>query len=226
MNKLRWVLVLSALVGALAGLAAPKAARATTINVELRVYGGATSLMTCGWHTECGSSASAGNALDWDNGDEATVLWRSKASRSDGVSGVVASGKTNHTSSPDNCNVMEVQVKDAFLFDKGTAEHHHTASWVPGNSFSIYASGSWQYSERYVGFSVVGEYWPCSFFGSHDHQIQGPQWWWVRQGQSGSYPNCDGYYPNYTCRYSPYYPKPNFLDLNNWQFKQSWTWVF
>ncbi len=65
MNKIKSLLALGALLGVFAALASPSPVRATRVDIELRVYGGASSLLTCGWHTDGGGSPNSGLAIDW-----------------------------------------------------------------------------------------------------------------------------------------------------------------
>lgn len=218
MSRTKWTLSLTVFAGLLAGALAPHAVTATPISVELRVYGGGTSMLTCGWHGVCGGSPTAGNALDWDNGDEANVYWRSYGYRSD-TTGDIAEGATSHYSSGSGCNVIGVTVEDAFGFEKGLAEYVHTSAWLTG-TFDVEGSTSWSWTESLIGFSVTSEAGGCSFGGSHVHQINGANYW-TRRSQSGTSPNCSGYYPNYTCQN---YTKSSYLSLSKWQFKQAWCW--
>jgi hypothetical protein len=204
-------------IGMFAGLLYPQSAKATIINVELRVYGGATSYMTCGWHGDCGPSPTSGKAIDWDNPDEGTVYWRSYGYRDDGQTATIATGTTSHPAGP-ACNTVIVSLADAFSFSKGEADYVHTATWFPGTNFNISGSPTWSWTPQDVGFSVTSEDTGCSFTGSHLHEVQGSLYW-AQQANTGN--SCSGYYPDYRCQG---YTKSSYLSLGSWQFKQGWVW--
>jgi hypothetical protein len=209
--------VISVLLGAFVGILYPHAARATAINVELRLYGGATSYMTCGWHGDCGASPTSGKAIDWDNADNGTVYWRSYGYRDDAQTATIASGTTSHPAGP-ACNTVIVSVADAFSFSKGEADYVHTATWFPGTNFNVTGSPTWAWTSQDVGFSVTSEGVGCDFSGSHLHESQGSLYW-TQQSNTGS--TCSGYYPDYNCQG---YTKSNYVTLAYWQFKQTWCW--
>jgi hypothetical protein len=213
--KRTWILALCALAGVMAGLALPKPVGATAIHAELRVYGGATSYLSCGWHSNCTTgSETSGDALDWDNDDNATVYWESKGYRDDGTTAAIASG-TSRRGPDTGCKTIIVDVSDGFGFAKGEADYLHTAAWVVGGPTYFDGSGSWASAEWAIGFSVTvaNETSGCSIDGSHLHQVNGSTYW-TRQGVSSDY------YPNYVNGGT----KSGYRDLANWQFKQSFCW--
>ena len=219
--KPRWLLMACILAGIAAGLAVPRAARATAIHAELRVYGGATSALNCGWHTSCPDypgTPTAGNGLDWDNGDNADVYWISKGWRDDGTTAAIASG-TSRRGPDTGCITIIVDVNDGFGFSKGEADYLHTAAWVVGGPQYFNGSGSWEPASWAIGFSVTSGRSGCTFGGSHLHLENGATYW-TRQATSST-TDCSGHYPDYHCQYTT---KSDYRDLANWQFKQSFCW--
>jgi len=185
------------------------------IDVVLEVNPGASSWLTCGYHGVCSDTPTSGNAIDWANGGNSPVYWRSFGYRSDGVSGAIARAKIVKANGV--CQNVQVDVVDIFGFPKGSILYGHTGTWTPGWQFNIYGSSSWQATTVEIGFSVAQEYPDCPFAGPHLHQrslsglwtdsrriVSGktvyPYWWEPAQNP-------------YPVTSRPY-----------WQSRQSWCW--
>lgn len=205
---------LGVLLGALPFPSRPGPAGAVTENVTLQVHPGpaaANAVLNCSWHGACTSPPTPGSALDWNNGPNADVRWRSWGWRSVGT-GSVALGTIVQEHGM-TCTAVAVSVKDVFNFPKGSVRYSHSGTWTPGWSFSIAGSPSWASTNVVVGFTLALEKQTCINSGlwtaPHLHQDRVGTWWEVNWG-------------NFLSPGSSY---PVF-SLANWQYRQSWTWNY
>lgn len=201
---------LGVLLGALPLPSRPGPAGAVTENVTLQVHPGpaaANAVLNCSWHGACTSPPTPGSALDWNNGPNADVRWRSWGWRSVGA-GTVAFGRIRREEG--TCLAVSAEVMDVFGFPKDRIRYSHSGTWTPGWSFSIAASPAWAATDLVVGFTLALEKQTCINSGlwtaPHLHQDRVGTWWEVNWG---SFLSPGSSYPVFS--------------LANWQYRQSWT---
>lgn len=214
------------LFGILIGLAFPNTwgtpqVSASPTFVQLGVHPGATSTMTCGWHSACtGSVPPFGAAIDWRNFGNDLVYWRSFGYRSDGINSPLGEGWI--TNQVGTCAVVQVAVSDAFGFPKGSILYtHSTSSWAPA-PFDIAAHGTgWgNYHHGAVGRTLVTESSSCINAGlwdaAHLHQTHSGASW---SQNTPAY--CTPTSQNNKCYEYSY---PNYQSGGNHQSAQQWWW--
>lgn len=218
MKHFRVVLLVGFLAGVVLGVVSSgpgqTAAQAVTEAVILRVHPGpiaTNGYLTCSWHGACTTPPAPGSALDWANGPNTDVRWRSRAWRSAGT-GPVASGLILHDATG-VCTAVLVQVTDVFSFPKGHIRYSHTGTWTPGWSFTIGGAPSSSVTDIVVGFTLASEAPQCVasgwWTGPHLHQDRVGSWWAVNWG-------------NFLAAGSTY----PVLAPSSWQYEQSWTWSY
>lgn len=173
----------------------------------LRVNPGGSSTLdhlTCGWHTGACYDQVVGDALDWDNEDNATVYWRSFGNCSQAC-GTVATGTIEYAEP--YCTETRVRVRDLQGRDLGRIVYTHTTTSQQGAEFLIQGAGAgWGSTTVGIGTSLTEEI--CvEFSGSHVHQYH-REGDWTKNPQ---YPDTPG---------SGYY---DVLALGNYQVETSWT---
>lgn len=220
-RKLSLLMLLAALVGGVYGFLtpAPGAAQAR-INVELLInpggglMNGSNGWLTCGWHTTCEPPYDTGDALDWDNFDNAWVYWRSYGKRSDSYTGTIANTALvrNDTS---YCYRLRQDIVDAFGFAKGSESYMHTRTYDAWNGAVNPVNGGagyWAFTKFEIGWSVPlrGEKTTnCPFGGSHVHQYS--------SGFSrNSYPTAS--------QFNSGYREYGIELVGNWQHYVGWCW--
>jgi hypothetical protein len=201
MRPLLVLAAISILAGALAGLFAPRPSEAAVINYSLRVHPAATSSMTCGWHSsECSAENAGGPALDWDNGDTATVYWRSYGWCSIGPCSVIAKGTISKA--VPFCTETRVSIKDTYGRAQQMMVYTHTNTSQSGQQFDINGSTSYAGTTVGVGSSLTQESGGCNspyyFRGSHVHEWHSGTGWTKNTSKYPKNAPATGSYPLFT----------------------------
>lgn len=208
MRRITVLLLVSIAIGSALGLLFPKPSEAIIL-VNLYAHPGATNTLNCGWHGACTDPPTSGNALDWSNGENSAIYWRSYGERSDYLADIARGTIWTEHSEPNGCRRVRVDVRDVFNFDKGSIRYTHSDTTQAGQQFYIYGSPSRAWTSRSIGKTVWDGRANCSWDGYHLHQFSSG-WPW---------------YDNWS-RY-PYAPSGGSYPVTNWGYHQSlqgWCW--
>jgi len=209
-----------ALVSFVFGFLSVQRAVATTYALELKVMGGATADMTCGWHGGCGSTPTAGTALDWDNYGNNAVYFRTFGHRDTGSESTMARGTVERAIGT-TCATVYINIgSPAGGTYRGSIAYVHTLTSADGNSIDIvFSTGSyWTTSNFGTNVATADEEnvncrTPDLWDGAHVHQYAA----WNYSAVSGGYRNT-GTYPNYVN------PGTYSIDTSTyWQDRAEWT---
>ena len=195
------VLILAAvfgLVGALAGLYAPRESEATVINYDLRVHPGATSTLTCGYHNGACPNQPGGPALDWSNSGGSAIYWRSYGWCSILPCATIARGTIN--SVLEQCYKVRISIASTVPagVSQGSVDYTHSGTSSSGTVFNI-NGGNYVWTSQSVGTTrtqdatgcpgwldtngdTIPDYWPA-----HLHQTRNGTW-----SNNSRYPNAPG----------------------------------
>ncbi len=182
-------------------------ARASHIDVTLRVNPGADFTLWCSWHTDCSyTPPSSGTELDWDELPSHEVFWRSHGYRSDTPYQFSIAVGTIVRQIGTACETVHVNVVDAFNFQKGHIQYKHTNTYTHLWTIDIRGSSGWAYESYVVAFTVNPDKPGCHWLGEHLHQDGSPSFTSTR---NPLYNNLGSYWVGL---------------LQNWQYSQSWNW--
>ena len=175
---IRWLALSAAVVGLVLGIALPHPAAGHETGKELAVAltpptlsNGSEPLLTCGWHTGCGISPSAGIALDWD--DDNTGFgneWRFRGFFyvSDTVRTAFKMHPLDHDSGNDRCDIMTVWIREKH---SGALMAIPTYMHVDITNSAVFnwTGGPWTvYHTRTIGETIDDT--GCNTTGSHVHE--------------------------------------------------------
>ncbi|MGQ9573526.1 MAG: hypothetical protein ACUVV3_10180 [Dehalococcoidia bacterium] len=200
--------VICAVIGALAGVYAPRTSEATIYHFQLLVHPGASQTLNCGWHDgHCPNNPSAGHALDWANSAQYQINWRSFGWRSFSGSGVIARGTIKGVR--EECWKVKVEVRSSIPSGviQGVISYTHSDTSMSGTTFDINGSSSYQWTARAVGYTRETDE-PGCMTAHHLHQTDSVTGW---SRNSAKYPTanecqpgwegCDNPHPIYTFGY-------------------------
>jgi hypothetical protein len=200
-------LVTVALAAARVTSGGPGSADAATVNYTLRVNPGGIATLTCGWHQSFCNYGIVGDALDWDNGDNAPVYFRSYGMCSTACSGIAVAVVEYDVPF---CHETRVRLRDNEGNFLGRMVYTHTSSTQAGYTFGVNgAANNWTITTVSVGTSITVETAVCggTTHGSHVHQYHREAPW----SKNPQYPNVPG-----TGSYDP-------MAVANYQVERTWS---
>ena len=179
---IRWLALIAAILGLLLGIALPHPAASNETGKDLAVAltpttlsSGSSPLLTCGWHTACGSPPSAGIALDWDDDNSGFGNdWRFRGFfyASDTVRTAFKMYPLDSQSGGNECDIMTVWITEKHSAQLMAIPTYMHVDITNSSSFS-WTGGPWTvYHSRTIGETIDDE--GCLTFGSHVHAYHVP----------------------------------------------------
>lgn len=189
---MRWIMRLLAVsglgLGLVAGILDSREGLATTYTYIVWNFPGtesSTAYLNCGWHDICISDYD-GDGLDWENGTNADVFWRSLSANDQSLSYVGTIQTENYNSG--SCHTTKAHLRSPLGTSLDKIGYLHTEPYNAGSYTTVNSSLLGATTTAKVGDTVNSD---CGQYPAHLHQERDSSNWTknseypIRGGENG-----------------------------------------